>query len=131
MPSLNFQERFAALIESGQKCQTIRPVRKNPIRAGNNLYLFTGLRTRNCNNIITPVSKPYNSRKTGKHSEYVICKSVGKIEITEEDYKPDTCLRYNDIYELALADGFECITDFINFLKKHYGLPFEGVLIKW
>lgn len=147
MPSLNFQKQFVPLIESGEKRQTIRLKRKNPIKVGDNLYLFTGLRTKNCKNIITPYSRPYNSRKTGKHSEYVICKSVEKIKIEENLI----CL-YSDKYLCGFHylstietkrfiddDGFKGDDfnkfnkwkDFFNFFKTQYGLPFEGVLIKW
>jgi hypothetical protein len=48
MPSLNFKAQFAESVESGSKKQTIRANRKHPIRIGDTLYLFTGMRTRNC-----------------------------------------------------------------------------------
>jgi len=48
MPALNFQSRFADLVASGKKRQTIRPVRRHPIKAGDLLHLFTGMRTKRC-----------------------------------------------------------------------------------
>lgn len=148
MPSLNFQKQFVALIESGAKRQTIRPVRKRtPIKVGDNLYLFTGLRTKNCKNIITPFSKPYNSRKTGKHSEYVICKSVEKIRIFRQYqmdmvylasgarfFKSDLGYKFisdRKFLDFCKKDGFTNSKFFLDFFKEQYGLPFSGVIIKW
>ena len=48
MPALNFQEQFAAAVESGEKRQTIRSERKRPIKVGDTLYLYTGMRTKRC-----------------------------------------------------------------------------------
>ena len=48
MPALNFQKQFVPLIESGEKRQTIRSQRKQPIKVGDLLYLYTGQRTKNC-----------------------------------------------------------------------------------
>jgi hypothetical protein len=44
MPALDFQARFAPLVESGEKRQTIRKRRKRPIGVGQTLYLWTGQR---------------------------------------------------------------------------------------
>lgn len=48
MPSLNFMERFAGAVERGEKRQTIRRVRKTPIKVGDTLQLYTGQRTKAC-----------------------------------------------------------------------------------
>lgn len=44
MALLNFKKRFAPLVESGTKTHTIRAWRKHPIREGEMLHLYTGLR---------------------------------------------------------------------------------------
>jgi hypothetical protein len=36
-----------------------------------------------------------------------------------------------ELEALAQDDGFESIGDFVGFFRDHYGLPFEGVLIRW
>jgi hypothetical protein len=33
--------------------------------------------------------------------------------------------------DFAINDGFNCLDEFIDFFKIHYGLPFSGILIKW
>ena len=141
MPSLSFQSQFIELIQSGNKRQTIRPIRKNPIKAGDKLYLFTGLRTKKCMKLITPYDSQfeytYNGKKVSFNLDYVICKSVERIRIFESEMKFGKHLhltingkRYM-IDKIAINDGFSGMVDFIDFFKTKYGLPFEGVLIKW
>ena len=48
MPLIGFKKEFADLVESGAKRQTIRAPRKRPIKVGDTLYLYTGLRTKQC-----------------------------------------------------------------------------------
>lgn len=138
MPSLNFQNQFVKLIESGKKRQTIRPVRKNPIKVGDKLYLFTGLRTKKCRRLVTPLNVMVSDGslyyREYYYENYVICKSVEKIkisfytiEIGGFQYSYDNTRAKT----IALQDGFNKYNDFILFFEKQYGLPFEGVLIKW
>lgn len=44
MPLLNFQSRFVEPIRSGVKAHTIRAKRKIPVKVGDLLYLYCGLR---------------------------------------------------------------------------------------
>ena len=50
MPAYNFQARFAPLVESGQKRQTIRRTAKCAM-PGATAYLYTGQRTEHCRKI--------------------------------------------------------------------------------
>lgn len=120
MPALNFKAQFAPSVESGQKRCTIRVRRKYPIKVGDRLYLYTGMRTKQCR----------------KLSE-TICKTAQDIRI-----KSPTIVWLNrwgawgllpdeEIHALAHADGFETVTEFVSFFRETYGLPFEGQLIKW
>lgn len=119
MPALNFQKQFADAVESGSKHQTIRlPRKRHPIYVGCRLVLYTGQRTKYC-------------KKLGE----TVCKSVERIVI-ESRYPLGIFvgvnqLSYKQARELAWKDGFNLIDDFINFFKLRYGLPFQGVLIKW
>lgn len=132
MPALNFQKQFVPLIESGKKRQTIRPVSKRVIISGDKLFLFTGLRTKNCRCIIPPIRIYHRDQHSFTFNPYVICKSVDKIKIgLLEVYINEKELMGCDKFSLAYKDGFENYTDFYFFFKKQYGLPFEGVIIKW
>ena len=68
MPALNFQKRFVSKILSGEKRQTIRAKRKNPIKVNDTLQLWTGQRT-----------------KRAKHLIDVQCGDILDIEITENE----------------------------------------------
>ena len=118
MPAYNFQGRFAPYIESGRKRQTIRPKRKRPTRPGDTLYLFIGMRTKQC-------------RKLGE----AVCQDVTNIII-----EPDMVITLGgrilgliEANELARADGFVSLGEFYVFFEERYGVPHEVELelIKW
>jgi hypothetical protein len=119
MPALNYKKEFADKVESGEKKQTIRALRKdgrNP-KPGQTLYHYTGMRTKYC-------------RKLGEG----ICTSVEPIciETNSSIVIGVTALpRPADERRFARADGFETETDFYDFFRKTHGLPFWGLLIKW
>ena len=121
---INFSPQFATLVRSGAKTQTIRPVRKQPIKPGDTLRLYTGLRTKKCTFL-----------------REVICAEVMPCRIDEDDiivfYVGEwgqnviEILGKRDIRKLVVADGFATHKDFVAWFCSHYGLPFDGVVIKW
>ncbi|HBS43197.1 MAG TPA: hypothetical protein DEA26_10980 [Oceanospirillales bacterium] len=115
MALLNFQKRFAPDVKSGKKRQTIRRTRKRPIKAGERLHLYTGLRT----------------RSTAKLGES-ICISTMKIWIY-----PDGSIRMAGVLidpaderDLIREDGFKTKAEFVDFFCPD-GEVFEGDLIRW
>ena len=115
MPSLNFKQRFVALIENGRKRQTIRKTRKRPFRAGDTLYLFTGMRTAQC-------------RRLGAHP----CLSVHDIAIGRNHIEVDgRMLTPAEITELAQSDGFTSPGELLAFFRREHDLPLVGQLIRW
>ena len=106
MPALNFQKQFAAIVESGQKRQTIRAYRKGgrDPKPGDTLYLYTGMRTKQC-------------RKLGE----VRCQSAWPIRI----YKPRNRRNQIALQVLALA------VEMLGWFERVHGLPFEGLVIRW
>lgn len=116
MPALNFQKQFADKVERGEKRQTIRKKKKHPIKAGDKLYLYTGMRTKQC-------------RKLGEE----VCKKVYKfgIDSDEEVYFDECVLIGIEKEQLAKDDGFECAADMIDWFKNTHGLPFFGQVILW
>ncbi|HZM24555.1 MAG TPA: ASCH domain-containing protein [Anaerolineales bacterium] len=48
MPGIDFRKRFAEMVKSGSKTQTIRKKRTPPIKTGDHLTLWTGMRTKQC-----------------------------------------------------------------------------------
>lgn len=120
MPLLNFKKQFATLVESGEKRQTIRAMRKRPFKIGDHLYHYEGLRTKQCRKLL--------------ESE---CISVDDILI---DKNGDVYINGRCFYEsmkesFAYADGFRppgfLWEQMLNFFKIVHGLPFRGQLVKW
>ncbi len=110
------------MILSGHKRQTIRAIgKKRHAKPGDILYLYTGMRTKNCQKIKTTTC---------------ISSEPCYIDITDTPY--------GNIYELFVsgeqvkgkeafvkADGFKTADEFFTFFNTMYQLPFNGVLIKW
>lgn len=157
MPSLNFKNRFVPLIESGAKRQTIRKLGKRYFIAGDKLYLFSGLRTKNCHRIfsgliICPDFVRFETYKNKKSPidvvPYVICNRCIRISlsysfITFYDgclpnqimFMPDTLLDGNlpgykhILDDFAIKDGFNNFKEFYQFFYPYF--PFDGYLIQW
>ncbi len=115
MPALNFLAQFAEPVKTGKKTSTIRAKRKRPIKPGDRLYLYTGMRTKQCDKL----------KETNCLSVYDIMIDDGRIEIDGRPLSATVALM------LARRDGFEFVTDLVSFIKNRHGLPFYGDLIEW
>ena len=120
MHALNFQERFALKVASGEKRQTIRRVWKRPIKAGDKLYLYTGMRTKRCRPLRTAVCLKREAVLINEHSISAVRNGV--LEIWTEGEAANW---------FARLDGFDSWEEMRDWFKARYGLPFEGVLIMW
>lgn len=118
MPALNFQKKFAPDVKSGKKKQTIRLKRKNPIKEGDTLYLYTGMRTKSCEKL-----------------REVKCDGVLDFKIYGDGLTFEigqTPVHHNDsMNRIAIADGFKDWREMVQWFSKTHGLPFEGDLILW
>lgn len=118
---ITFQPRFAPLVESGTKAQTIRKERKRPIKVGDMLSLreWTG--------------KPYASVQRRLRPE---TPCIGVYPITITDHGVD-CQCYMDVLTcdystaVARADGFDSFFFMWRWFYDTHGLPFTGILIRW
>lgn len=127
MPAINFQTQFAPLVENGIKRQTIRAARKRPIRVGDTLFLYTGMRTKQCRRLLVAT-----------------CKFTAQIRIEKDpkmarfDPRPTA---YPIVYldgwrgcnplSIAISDGFKNLGEMVKWFYKTHGLPFVGQLIRW
>lgn len=93
MPALGFRPQYAALILAGRKDQTIRAPRKVPIKPGDRLHLFTGMRTKNCRKIGTAVCSEVFHLYLSHHLRTCGTTSTGPFTCEERD-------------ALARRDGF-------------------------
>lgn len=131
MVAYSFNKGFVAPIRAGTKRQTIRLPRKRHARPGEELQLFTGMRTKHCELI-------GRATCTGVH-EVRLDFAAGTVEI-------DAVLvltQPEDLDEFARRDGFtpRRADDFARrpwlFMRMwwsqvHPGLDvFNGVLIRW
>ena len=121
MVAISFKKQFEDVVTFGDKRQTIRPIRKYPIKAGDTLQLYVGMRTSNCRKL-----------------KEVTCRSVCDIKVTRhhtynhaEIWLSGRLLAEKERQELALTDGFDSVEELLKFFEEVYGLPFNGVLIKW
>jgi hypothetical protein len=155
MPTLNFKKQFSELVSSGKKRQTIRSIRKIPIKVGDKLYLYSGLRQKHPLNLlkkyqsdntfdrfINPEIFELNIINEGKWA-HTICQEINDFEILGSNevgsipfgktaVKIDgKFLSLSELDDLASADGFDNLFLFLNFFKETHGLPFKGQLIKW
>lgn len=114
MPLLGFQKRFAPLVESGEKTQTIRAYRKDgrDPKVGDRLYLYTG---------------PYGPerRKIGE----VECIGSHRIKFTRKTMEIQNWV--TTAHEIAIDDGFSGVPEMLDYFEKTHGLPFKGLLIRW
>lgn len=143
MPSVNFQKRFAGLVESGAKRQTIRALRRDgrDHKPGDSLYLFTGMRTRNCRRLVVRAGVdvdrvPVANRPYG---HVVRCTSADRISIDDPVLcERASCVKIGSLELLsgeaervARADGFISFEELLDFVETEHDLPFEGVLSHW
>lgn len=110
-----FKPQFAPLVESGEKCQTVRPTPKRMPKVGDriSLRMWTG--------------RPYRSKQRVLRD--AIITEVSMCDITEHIVAVKSYAVPCD--EFALADGFKDFFELRDWFKSTHGLPFEGVVIKW
>lgn len=123
MALLGYKSEFAILVELSIKRQTIRAPRKYPVKAGERLYHYTGLRTKACRKLLEST-----------------CMSVADIRIDADGavFIDGDQLNSKVLLDIfAWQDGFRATPgksehdNFIDFFKTVHGLPFAGQLIKW
>lgn len=120
MVAYSFKRRFAEPILSGTKRQTIRADRRRHARPGEELQLYTGMRTRQC-------------KLVGRST----CLSVEPVMLNFADYgvvKIGDRVLFSDarMQEFARSDGFASWSDMRDFWRENHGDDkFEGVIIRW
>jgi len=131
VPSLNFQPQFVPAVENGiaelegrplpnpgvrPKRQTIRALRKVPIKPGDVLHLFTAMRTKRC-------------RKLGLAK----CAQVAafRISVASQCSWNSVHMNLGERTHLAKADGFDDASQMVDWFERVHGLPFRGVVIRW
>jgi hypothetical protein len=110
-----FKPQFAPLVESGVKCQTVRPTPKRMPKPGDLISLRTW------------TGKPYRSKqrilRESVISEVKQCTvRASSVIVDGIEQPPET---------FATADGFASFYEMADWFFQEHGLPFDGVVIKW
>lgn len=126
MPAINFTV-FVDKVESGEKCQTIWQPRLNPIKKGDSVYLYTGMRTKNARKLGTGVVTEVTFIKI----DAVLSDDGKLIEDQITIYLEGISIIPIAAKKLAMNDGFANLLAFAEFFNTKYGLPFFGYLIEW
>lgn len=120
-----FKPQFAPLVESGAKCQTVRPVPKRMPKAGDPISLraWTGL--------------PYRSKQRVLREAKL--EAVKRITIHEtffwhegnEHFAGAPITNPSALEEFAKADGFGSWAELVAWFKATHALPFHGIALYW
>ena len=115
MALIGFKKRFAEAVSCGSKRQTVRAMRKHPIRQGETLHLYTGLR-----------------QPGARLLARAVCISAEQVyldlNLAVVDGKK---LSFEERADFGRRDGFTGWAAFIDCLRELHGLPFEGQVIRW
>lgn len=125
MPALNFKSQFVPKIVALEKNSTIRGKRKNPIKVGDVIKMYTGMRTKGCMLIGTAICSNITPVLITDEAPYLIVQLSGDAE--PKNYK----LTQDALKHFHTNDGFDTYKEMATFFHNQYGLPFVGDLIEW
>lgn len=111
---------FEDKILSGEKRQTIRPIRKRPVKPGDQVQLYWKQQSH------------IHCRKIAE----TVCTNVLPIQIYRNGFILPICAAVQPEFEelrqnFAKADGFDSWQDLVNYIDESYGFPFQGCVIYW
>lgn len=126
MVAYNFRAQFADDVESGSKLQTIRKVgKRRPPVPGEQLQLYTGMRTRSCRLLNRGIcTRVIGIKIRPKFHEVLVQVDERYWQIVDSDKSLD---------QLAKDDGFGSVEAFFQFFEAQRGADdeFIGHVIVW
>jgi len=117
MAGLSFSV-FKEKILDGSKRQTIRSIRKNPIKESETLYIWWKQRS--------PEREKLGEASCTKVSDILIIRDE-MVNVSEQIIINNK----DNLDNFAIADGFSNWQKLVEFFESTHGLPFTGVLIEW
>ena len=113
-----FMPRFASMVLSGEKTQTVRPVPKRMPSVGDRISLRRW------------EGKPYRSEQIVLREATI--SHVDPIELAPERFVvAGRQLTPEEARAFAQADGFNSPHDLLEWFYVTHTLPFAGILIRW
>lgn len=124
MVAYSFQKQFVEPILAGAKQQTIRANRRRHARPGEELQLYTGMRTKHCKLIARATCR---SAEPIRLSFNAGCEGIW-IQSTNDHFG-----LAQELDHFARRDGFPTWFEMRAFWKSTHGTVefFDGVLIRW
>jgi len=106
MPAYNFKPQFVEPILNKSKPHTIRMPRKNPTEAGDRIYMYTGLRT----------------KQAKKFAESIVVAVLPIIIYSYSGFirKDGILFKDDEVIALARNDGFPSPREFFDFFIATY-----------
>jgi hypothetical protein len=132
MVAYSFKKRFAPAIETGLKTHTMRAARRRHARVGEQLQLYTGMRTKHCRLIGTARCDRFRGvlLKFSTYSEFSFFEVVETDPGQFKRHGPRRSLGDPDAF--AQSDGFADMEDMARFWRDEHGVTrWEGFLIGW
>jgi hypothetical protein len=118
MTTLNFSGRFADLVASGTKRQTIRADKHGRLGVGRQLQLYTGLRTKNPRKLTDQDPVVVENVYVAVRPDYLTLGGPGYPKI--------------DFDAFAMMDGFNSYAEMVGWFQDTYKQPsFIGRCIRW
>lgn len=113
-----FQPRFAPLVKSGKKKQTVRRIPKRDRDMPEVGDRFSG--------------REWTGRAYVTKQNVLYESTVTRVEpITIESDYITVNTNSEPCESFAVADGFKDFMDMIEWFQENHGLPFSGILIQW
>lgn len=127
MVAYSFQPRFVAPILAGTKAQTIRGPRRRHARSGEQLQLYTGMRTKACKLIGRPTCLGIDEIRMEVFERSPLVRTRRRYET------PVDIVGATELDAFARRDGFEDWLDMVAFWEEQHpeAQTFVGVLIRW
>ena len=130
MVAYSFRKQFGPPILAGTKAQTIRADRKRHARPGEELQLYTGMRTKHCKLVArvpcVAVERVHIELPRRKHPPSIIVNDLDGNFITGATWGVT-------LDDFAQRDGFRDFDEMVAYWREnHPGQEsFRGVLIRW
>ena len=115
-----FKPRFAPLVKSGKKRQTMRPTPKQMPRSGDIIDCreWSG--------------KPYRSKQNKLVESTITNVRMARLSPTARFFLDNIEIdKADDLRAFARADGFSDWWELLEWFMETHGLPFDGILILW
>jgi len=126
MPLIGFTV-FKEKVLNGTKRQTVRKLRKHPIKVGDTLYLYWKLRTKECAKLL--VTKCTEHFLVNIFSEYWVGRQ--RIRITKFENSEWIPMSYKETLDIAIRDGFKDDVEMLTWFTAKHPLSQIFEVIRW